>query len=133
MIERTVLELPITDAGCGTIRIVASSTRLDAEYEYFSRELETDAIGIIRFKDVRAYRFRGELQSLGFVESSYDTLVEIVDSKWRRELLKIEPKGISGGVGSKKHLAVFFSSNGYLEVIAEDFEGLPPRKGLLRL
>ncbi len=131
MSERAVLALPITDAGCGDIRVVATSTRLDAEYQYFSEALNIDRIGIIRFVGLGAYRFRGELQSLGFAEGSYDSLVEIVDSAWCKELLSIEPNGIWGSVATKKHFAVFFSNNGYLEVIADDFQELLPREGLL--
>lgn len=131
MSERMVMELPVTDAGCGSIRIVASSTRLDAQYQYFSESLSADRVGTIRFNGLRAYRFRSEMHSLGFAEGSYDALVEIADSPWRQELLKIEPSGIWGSVEDKRHFAVLFSNNGYLEVIAETFEELPSREGLL--
>ncbi len=131
MDERTVLELPVTDAGCGHVRIVATGISLDAEYEHFSEELRADVTAVIRFSGVTAYRFRNEMHALGFSQGSYDALVEIVDSVWRRELLGIEPTGIWGSVEGKRHFAVLFSNNGYLEVIAEEFEELPPRKELL--
>lgn len=131
MNTRTVLELPISDSGCGGIRVSSSSLNLRVEYEYFSEELKKDLVGSFRLLGVTAYRFRNEMHSAGFSEGSYDNLVEIIESEWTQELLSIEPSGIWGSVEHKRHFAVLFSSNGYLEVIADGFEELPWREGRL--
>ncbi len=129
--DRQVLDLPIPGSGCGDIRLSADGSQLVAEYEYLSEGDDRNIVGRLSFSGVTAFRFRNEMHSLGFAEGSYDTLVEIIDSEWRRELLGIEPSGIWGSVENKKHYAVFFSSNGYLEVIAESFEELPSLEGPL--
>jgi hypothetical protein len=66
------------------------------------------------------------MSSHDFIEESYDCLVEIVNSPWRNSLERSEPVAIQDSVRDKRHFAVFFSSNGYLEVIADGFEELPP-------
>ncbi len=129
--SRLVRNLPIPGAGCGDIQVRSDGCQLLVEYEYHSEEDRRDLIGAISFSGVAGFRFRDEMHGSGFAQESYDTLVEIVDSEWRREFLIIEPSGIWGSVKAKKHFAVFFSSNGYLEVIADGFEELAPREGLL--
>jgi len=129
MNERKALDLGVSDAGCGSICVKATSRNLEAQYEYYSHEAGADVTGCIRFEGVAAYRFRGEMHSLGSAEGSYDTLVEIETSDWLHELLSKEPSHIWGSVRRKKHFAVFFSNNGYLEVIADDFAQLPVQEG----
>lgn len=127
---RLVRDLPIPGSGCGDIEIRSDGCDLSVEYTYHSKEDGCDVVGSIIFSGVAAFRFRDEMHSAGFLQGSYDSLVEIVGSDWRQELSIIEPGGIWGSVENKKHFAVFFSSNGYLEVIADDFEELRPRKEL---
>ena len=67
----------------------------------------------------------------GFAKESYDALVQIRDSEWHRELVISEPSNVLGSVENKKHFAILFSSSGYLEVVADSFEELPPREGVL--
>lgn len=118
---KELFSLPASGAGCGRLRIVASSVRLDAEFEYFSDELDREMTAILRFEGIKAFRFRQELLSLGFVKESYDNLVEILESDWYCELLALEPRDVLGSIRGRRHFAVFLSNNGYLEVIAEDF------------
>ena len=129
--SRLVRDLPIPGAGCGDIRMRSDGCQFLIEYEYRSDEDGRDLIGAICFSEVTGYRFRDEMHSKGFVEGSYDALVEIINSEWCRELLDAEPNGTWGSVENKKHFAVLFSSNGYLEVVADSFEELPPREGVL--
>jgi hypothetical protein len=116
--------LPVGGAGVGAIEIVADPVKLRVNYTYGAgHEVHK---GAIEFDEVIAYRFRDEMHSYGFVSDSYDTVVEVPKSKWRKELLKHEPKEIWGSARDKTHFAVLFSSNGYLEVLASAFEVVAP-------
>jgi len=128
MYAEKLTELPVPSSGCGDSRVLTDGVELLLEYEY--RADKTDWIGGIRFTEIVAYRFRNELHSRGYCSESYEAVAEIKDSLWLSELLRDEPPGIRSARG-KRHFAVFLDSNGYLEIIAEAFELLPSRKGLL--
>jgi hypothetical protein len=110
------LDLPIPSSGCGDIKITADSCDLTVEFEYYSKE-KKDLIGVLRFSDLNAFRFSDERHIVDYSSGSYDTVLRNENSEWIQQLLQVEPKG-TNGVEGKKHYAVFFSSNGYLEVIA---------------
>jgi hypothetical protein len=120
MTSQKLIDLPISGVGCGEIKIEADGVGLSV--------CLTDgeiAAGRLSFDEVTAFRFRDEMHSRGFVEESYDTLVEILDSDWLRDLLDNEPKQILGSVEGSHHFAVLLSSNGYLEVVAKSVKLLP--------
>ena len=121
--------LPVGDDGCGFIRLLASSIELLVEFEY--RHDGKDLIGGVRFQGMNAHRFFGEMQSRGFIPGSYDTVVEVLESSWREEIIGSEPDGILSSTSDKKHFALFLSSNGYIEVIADSCELLVSREGTL--
>ena len=114
------------DSDCGNSRLVSDGVELSLEYEY--RADRTDWIGSIHFTNVMAYRFRNEMHSQGYCSESYNSVAEVKDSPWLAELIRNEPIGIHDAA-DKKHFAVFLSSNGYLEVIADAFAISAPRKG----
>ena len=116
MVARMIEKLPIPESGCGNLRMLFDGVEMLAEYEY--RTAGVDTIGAIRFHGVVTFRFSDEMHCAGFVRDSYDSVVEVADSEWLRSLKDNEPPGISGVVG-KTHFAMLFSSNGYLEVVAE--------------
>jgi hypothetical protein len=123
MTAAKVFDLPISGIGCGEIKIESNGV--------FLRVSLTDGIvdaGQLFFDDVTAFRFRDEMHSRGFIAESYDTLFEIQESAWLKELIEIEPEQILGSVVGSRHFVVFLSSNGYLEVIAKTVE-LRPCKG----
>lgn len=124
----TVINLPITQSGCGNIRFTFAALNALLEFEF--REQRQDCIGSVQFKHVLAYRFRNEMHSLGFVEGAYDSIVILRESEWLAELRSIAPAGI-GDLDFKKHFAVLLSSNGYFEVVADSCEVLTSRIGLL--
>lgn len=127
MMKTNRIELPISVSGCGDIKIVFDGLTLVAEFEY--RDSGVDYIGSIRFNDVLAHRFRNAMHSRGLDTGSYDSLVEISESLWLQQLREMAPDG-STDIEGKKHFAVFFSSNGYLEVVAQSAECLKTREGL---
>ena len=124
-----IVKLPISGSGCGSVKLTSLGVMLLIEFEYHQEG--RDRIGSINFEGVTAYRFRDELHSLGYFKGSYDSLVEIQDSDWIKELLHIEPKGFRG-VGGKRHYALFLSSNGLFEIIADMHELLLEREGKIR-
>ncbi len=117
-----VIDLPISGAGCGLIDLRSDGVELRVAIS--NGDIPT---GVIFFDNVTAFRFRDEMHSLGYADGSYDTVVEIVDSKWLKKLVEIEPVQIMGSVKGSRHFAVLLSSNGYLEVIAKSVE-LEPRR-----
>ncbi|MCK9605334.1 MAG: hypothetical protein M0R33_02665 [Methylomonas sp.] len=128
MAVRKLWGLRTTQSGCGDIRITFDSVILLAEYEF--RGEGQDQVGGLQFEDVIAYRFRDEMHSQGFDTSSYDSVVEVIDSDWIAGLVRDEPEGIRGAKG-KKHFAVLLSSNGYLEAVAGSCIEVEPRRGSL--
>lgn len=116
------------DSDCGDTRVVSDGVELLIEYEY--RADRVDWIGSVHFTDVVAYRFRNELHSQGFCSESYNAVAEIQDSPLLAELVRNEPPGIRSAKG-RKHFAVFLSSNGYFEVLADAFDLPASRRGLL--
>ncbi|MCU7937553.1 MAG: hypothetical protein KZQ99_22295 [Candidatus Thiodiazotropha sp. (ex Dulcina madagascariensis)] len=124
-----VLDLPIPASGCGDIRIIADSADLIAEFEYYSKD-KKDMIGQIIFRDLNAFGFKDEKHILNYESGAYDSVIVIDNSEGIKLLQDVEPVGVTG-IENKKHYAVFFSSNGYLEVIASSCELGKPREGHL--
>ena len=123
-------DLPIGGEGCGDIRLTAGSVDVQVEYEYFDAS-ECKMVGIIMFESAIAHRFRNEMHSAGYVNGSYDTIIEVKNSHWLKELRTVEAPGTLYGVSEKTHYALFLSSNGYIEVAAESVKLLPSRQGVL--
>lgn len=81
--------------------------------------------GGLRFKRVRAYRFRSEGHCTPWhIEDAYDTLVEVEQSKWVGELLAAEPSE-TWGQWKIRHFLIYLDGAGAYEVAAEDVEWLP--------
>src|SRR5688572_24485928 len=110
MTVREIVNLPISGAGCGFIDIRSTGVHLSVGIS----DSHIPA-GAISFNHVTAFRFRDEMHSLGYANGSYDTVVEIVDSEWHRQILEIEPERIHASATLSRHFAVFLSNNGYLE------------------
>jgi hypothetical protein len=119
-----IIDLPISGAGCGIIDIHSDGVQLIVRLS----DGEIDA-GTILFDEVAAFRFRGEMHSLGYADGSYDTVVEIINSIWLSELIEIEPEQIHRTVRGSHHFAILLSNNGYLEVVAKSvfFQGTEGR------
>jgi hypothetical protein len=128
MIAEKLAQLPIPASGCGDVRLTSDGVDASVEYEY--RADGVDWIGKVQFSDCIAHRFRNEMHSKGYCSESYEAVAVIKDSPWLAELVSGEPTGIRDAVG-KKHFAVFLSSNGFFEFIADAFAISPPCKGLL--
>lgn len=128
MKSKKLSDLPIPQSGCGNTRLVSDGVILTLEFEY--RAQSQDWIGGVRFESVLAYRFRNEAHSKGYSSDGFEALAEIFGSSWKDELGAIAPSGFDD-VQSKRHFAVFLSSNGYFEIFAETFSVLEPRRGLL--
>jgi hypothetical protein len=104
-------DLHIPRGGCGDISIEFDGQCVRAKYEI--RRHGEDQVGTITFDGVSAFRFQAERAMSKYVEGSYDALIKIAGSDWGEQPGRSQ--GIQSGV---RHFAVFFSSNGYLEVLA---------------
>jgi len=118
MKTKKLFDLPIPQSGCGNTQLESDGVSVALQFEY--RSHGKDFVGVIHFGRVVAYRYRDELHSLGYTSDAYESVAEVSDSEWCKELQ-------FGG----KHIAVFLSSNGYFEVLAESVELGEPREGLL--
>lgn len=113
MTEAIILSnLSIPNSGCGNISFQFDGLQLKARYEVRSEGV--DKVGTIKFTGVWAFRFQAERVMSEYVDGSYDALIHIAKSPWIAEAIRDEKTR-----RSTKHFAVFFSSNGYLEVLAE--------------
>ena len=128
MTAEKLAQLPVPGSGCGNICVLSDGVELSVEYEY--RADGADWVGKLCFSDCIAHRFRNEMHSKGYCSESYDSVAEVKDSPWFAELIRNEPTGVRDLV-DKKHFGVFFSNNGYLEIVADAFTLASPRKGLL--
>lgn len=122
-------DLPVGGSGCGNIRLISDSTVLTVEFEY--RQSGIDWIGIVAFDGISSYRFYDEMHSQKHVLGSYDAIVEVVESDWISEIAYDEPEGISVPVNQKHHFSLYISNNGQVDVIADSFSCVRPRRGLL--
>jgi hypothetical protein len=115
---RKLFDLPIPQSGCGNTQLESDGITVTLRFEY--RLNGKDLVGTIQFRGVVAYRYRDELHSLGYASEAYESVAEIVDSPWCKELHF-----------AAKHFAVFLSSNGYFEVLADSASLAESREGLL--
>jgi hypothetical protein len=122
-------DLSVGPAGCGHTRLTSDGLSLLLEYEYFDGP--KPLIGGISFQSIVAYRFSAEMHTSNYPDEAYDSVLEIVSSPWKKELQLAEPSGIDD-IASTHHFAVFLSSNGYLEVLADACSLIDPRPGNLK-
>jgi hypothetical protein len=113
-----LVDLPIPQSGCGKTQIRSDGVSMSLDFEY--RKEGRDGIGTVRFKGLIAQRYRDELHSVGYVQESYESIAEIQNSPWCAEL-KFDGR----------HFAIFLSSNGYFEVLAQEYMLEEPKEGLL--
>lgn len=128
MKPKRLVELPVPGSGCGDVQICSEANNIRVEYEY--RRDGVDWVGCVHFLNVIAFRFRDELHSVGYCSESYDSVAQIDGSDWLKELIEGEPSN-KMGLDAEVHFAIFFSSNGYFEAIAEKFEMQTSKRGFL--
>jgi len=125
---KKIFQLPIPQSGCGNVRFCFSG--LDGLLEFEFRKNGSDYIGGIQFNRIAAFRFRDEMRSDGYADESYESVIEVLDSDWKKELKKIEPPSVSS-ISERHHFAALLSSNGYFEVIAKECSLVEEKMGLL--
>src|SRR6266850_2566526 len=108
MNTKKLVDLPIPQSGCGNTQLLSDGISLTLHFEY--RKAGRDLIGTIRFQGVVAHRYRDELHSVGYESEAYESIAEIQNSPWCAEL-KFDGK----------HFAIFLSSNGYFEALAQEY------------
>lgn len=128
MTTTKLVNLPIPQSGCGNTKLSCDGLSLSIEFEY--RSQGSDIIGTICFDGVVAYRFSNEMHSEGFVSEAYESVAEVLNSDWKARLVATSPTGVTNALAAR-HFAVFLSSNGYFEVLAESFRVEDARPGLL--
>lgn len=122
-----VIDLGIGSAGCHDIRVTMHGGSVLVEVPYSVGRTYTAQS--LLFHNAIAFRFRDEMHSLGFWPEANDTVIDVVDSIWLKELANIEPAGLLYGIAGKRHFAVLFSNNGFLEIVADDVQVQSPDEG----
>ncbi len=83
----------------------------------------------IRFSGVAATRTRAErCSTIWQIESAYDTLVEVQDSTWAKEI-RADTSERWRDEWEMHHYMIYLDSAGCLEVIADSWEALPEERG----
>lgn len=102
----------------GVVLIYAGGDAI-IKFDYFD-ENENGVIynGSIRFKSVMAHRHSTE-KFTNFIQGAYDTVIEIQNSKWAKELYKLNPE--DSKYWDIKHYAIYLDSFGLYEFIAQKF------------
>lgn len=67
------------------------------------------------------------------IDDSYDTLIEILDSKWVKELSKSSAYQQTKHLFNLRHFAIYLDSNAQYEVIAHNFKIKDIEKGKLEI
>lgn len=120
------ISVPSTEFESGGAYMVRGTIR----YEYY-RGGAVHRSGI-RFKRVYATRTRAEsCCKVCDIEGAYDTLVEVMDSKWVPELQTdtIDRQLKLGEEWEMHHYMIYLDSSGCFEVVAESWETLPEEVG----
>lgn len=112
-----LLDPKIAATGCGHFEIETNGVELRLTFE-----TGTASLAEVRFDDVIAFRFRDLMRSAGFPSESFDAIVELRDSEWVRELMRVEPPHIRRSVRDCRHFAMLLSESGYIEVVARVVE-----------
>lgn len=113
-----------------------SGVRLEFPSGILLLHFDYDKEGIVyhsglRFERVRAHRHVTELHCPAWkIESSYDRLVQISDSKWITELLDSTPDDQRNS-WKLNHYMIYFDSDGCYEIVAETWSDLPEKTGSL--
>lgn len=97
----------------------------DAELRCTYEHSGAMVVGGLRFRRVRAYRFRAESHCTQWhIEGAYDTLVEVEQSDWVEELVSAEPDE-AWGQWTIRHFLIYIDGSGAYEVAAENCEWIP--------
>ena len=83
----------------------------------------------LRFKGVRAYRFRSDIHCTADLIAFFDKLVEIRSSEWLVELIAAMPDDLKSSARSAHHYAIYIDSTGCFEVIASAWEKMKEEMG----
>lgn len=124
--NKVLLDLGTSGSGCGSIRLASDSVALLLEYEY--RQGDQDLVGRIRFARCWAHRFQDEMHCLEVPEGAYDVVVEVANSTWLAQHFDTRGGTRIRENRGERHMAVFLSNNGLLEVMARDVAREDPQK-----
>jgi hypothetical protein len=116
-----LMDLPISGSGCLWAKFLYSDTDVCLEFRYTDKDTGIPSVGRLLFPHVMSFRFRDEMRSLGFYSESYESVAELFDSEWVADMERIEPAKIHK-LWKRRHFAVFLTSCGFFELIADDCE-----------
>lgn len=117
---RKLYELPVASTAIPHVHLEFPGAHLDLRFEYRIKG-EPRRAGI-RFERVRAHRHKAELYCTpDQIEAGYDSLVEVGESPWIRELLTAAPADQRHS-WEMHHYLIYFDSNGCYEVIAAGWQ-----------
>ncbi|WP_092193158.1 hypothetical protein [Desulfomicrobium norvegicum] len=113
-----------------------SGVKLTFPGDILKLQFDYDKDGIIykstiQFDKVRAHRHEAEIYCPAWkIESSYDTLVEILNSTWASDLKSNAPDDLKNS-WKLNHYMIYFESDGCFEVISDSWSIAPEMEGCL--
>ena len=110
-----VCDLQADASGCSDVNLVFTGVSAIITYTAWTGNKSIE--GCLSFGGVVAIRVRDEMRSAGFPPSSYDCVVLLDHSSWKREVQLAGPRGPEWRLDTHKHLAVLISNFGLVELI----------------
>lgn len=86
---------------------------------YYDESLKKNKIVKIKFNSVLCHKHTSERFTKAMLDA-YDTVVEIYESDWLKELYKLNERDYE--FWKPKHYAIYFDGNGLYQFIARSFE-----------
>lgn len=128
MSTRTALyEIPVPSTDFVADAILCGNV---IRYGYVKNDVEIKS-GIV-FNNVKAKKTRSQIACTSWhIQNAYDTLVEIIDSKWIEEILSEtkERRERSGESWELHHYLLYLDGSGCIEVIAASWKVLDEEPG----
>lgn len=124
---------PVPSTNIATkVLMTYDGANVDLKYDYFDEEQNSKTYnGGIKFISAVAFRHSDEkFTRPEFIRSGYDTLIDVRDSHWLKELTDLNREFTSNR--NLRHFAIYLDSYGLYEVIAGSYQFLEEQEGSLK-
>jgi hypothetical protein len=119
--------VPSTYIADGGVVLLYPGGDVQLLYDYYDeQEKNTVFHSGITFEGVQSFRHTTE-KFLTSLNGTYDHLVEMIDSKWIKELREINKEVFD--YWQLKHYAIFLDSHGLYEFVANNYKVLQTKRG----
>lgn len=119
MIVKKLWQLPVTSSELvdGGVKLFLQENIANIMFEYYDENNNVSKSGIL-FEAVEAQKCTSEMFT-EYLSGTFDCLVEIDDSKWVKQLRKLNQEIVD--YWQLKHYAIFIKSYGFFEFAARNY------------